>query len=137
MMLAIEPTISRLPASVLERASTGAGERVRGVRQQQHHRRHVRDEVRQHRRDGEEPARVAEVDARDGERCAGARGQARLRDRVVHHEQADEEHQQVPVDEAEQVARGHAPAGQQHGGAGERQHLSRHGGEEEAQDEQG
>ena len=50
MMLAIEPTISRLPASVLDERQHRAGEGLGGGRQQQHHGRHVGDDVRQHQR---------------------------------------------------------------------------------------
>ena len=70
------PTINRLPASVAASASTGPASGCARVRQQQHHRGHVRDEVRQHDGDGEQAARVGEVHARGVQRGARARGEA-------------------------------------------------------------
>ena len=100
MMFAMLPTISRLPASVLASARIGAGLRVRRARQQQHHRRHVRHQVRQH--DAER--RTARA-GRPGSTPRGAQvreqrvHRARPLERVVDDEQADEQHQQLPVDQ--------------------------------------
>ena len=86
----------------------GSGERVRGRGQQQHDGRNVRDQVREHDR----RRRRARPAARGRRRAAAqrrerAREHARVGERAVHDEQPDEEHEQLPVDEAEDIARGH------------------------------
>ena len=98
MMLAMLPTMNRLPASVLTSASSRAGQRMRAHRQQQHHGGHVGTMF--------DSTKVA---ANSGAGCcrsnaAAARsrspaGQAGLLQGVVDDEQPHEQHQQLPVDQ--------------------------------------
>ncbi len=56
---------------------------------------------------------------------------ARSLERVVDHEQAGEEDEELPVDQAQHLARVHLAAAEQDAGAGERDDLARPAGEQE------
>ena len=102
------------------------GQRVRRRREQQHHCGHVRDQVGQHHR----RCRTAA-----GARCRSIPGAVSLRHGLLQHpgglqgmvddEQADEQHQQLPVDQPEHASRMHPSGAQQQPGSRQREHLAR------------
>ena len=110
--------------------------RVRRARQQQHRRRHVRHQVRQHHAQAEQGGGPGGVDAVGAHERDGRVHRPRLLEGVVDDEQADEQHQQLPVDERHHLARGHAPRQQQHAGAAERDPLARQARHEQERDHQ-
>ena len=99
------------------------GHRVRRERQQQHDRRDVGHDVAQYERRHEQRTRLLEVEAGVCERPHRLGRQARLRERAVDDEEADEEHEQFPVHESEHPARVQAAAQEQQPGARKRREL--------------
>ena len=109
------PTTSRLPASVLARArigpasgcvAAGSSSITAGTFETRFESTHAWP--RRASRDGR--GRRRRAPARRAPRASAPDG----RERVVHDEEADEQHQQLPVDEGQHLARGHAAAAEQH-----------------------
>jgi hypothetical protein len=81
--------------------------------------------VGQHQRGHGQRGCVGQVHAPRHQRLQRLAGQAGLFQRVVDHEQAHEQHQQFPVDQAHHARRMEALAQQQHAGADQRGHVTR------------